>query len=149
MKIRVLLTILLVFLPAAGFAKAPHRCHMCGMDSAKSQTEFVALLDDGTEEHTCSLHCVYILEKLNTAHKITNLETRDFTSGSLIDARSAHYMKESSLIPKGSMAPFLFAFSNKEDADKYAQKYKGTIVTFDDAMALAAQFDRDVACKKN
>lgn len=132
------------FLPL-GYAKVIYRCHMCGMDAAKSQTEFIADLNDGGQEHMCCLHCVYLLGEFMPGRKITKLETRDFTTGGLTDAGRAYYLEQSSLIPKKSMAPFLLAFSGREVAEKYQKKYGGNIVDFTKAMKIVARFDEEVA----
>jgi len=89
------------------------------MDAAKSQTEFVADLDDGSQEHMCSFHCVYLLEGFMPGRKIMKIETRDFPTGAFVDARNAYYLDRSSLIPKKSMAPFLPAFVDKKVAGRY------------------------------
>lgn len=144
-KILILFSVCLQFIsfPAA-HAKALQRCHMCGMDAAKSQTEFVVHFGDTRLEHTCCLHCVYLLQNFMKDHKVTKLETRDFSSGTLIDAGQAYYLEGSSLIPKGSMAPFLLAFSDKAIAEKYARKYKGSVVGFKEAMDIVAGFDAEI-----
>jgi hypothetical protein len=125
-------------------AKTMQRCHMCGMDASKSQTEFVVSLDDGSQEHTCCLHCVFLLQKFMKDRRMVKLETRDFSSGALIDAKQAFYLEGASLIPKGSMAPFILAFKEKESAEKFRLKHGGTVVNLDRAMEIVARFDKDV-----
>ncbi len=119
------------------------RCHMCGMDSAKSQTEFAVYADDGSMEYACCLHCVYLLEKFMEPRKFIRIETRDFTTGAFIDAKKAYYLAAGSLIPKGSMAPFLLAFSEEDPAKQFQKKYKGSILTFKEAMKITAKFDEE------
>ena len=127
-------------------AKVIHRCHMCGMDAAKSQTEFIASLSDGSEEHICCLHCVYLLQHFFMKDRtILKLETRDFKNGGLIPAAKAFYLEGSSVIPKDSMAPFLLAFAEKKTAEKYQKKYGGNIVDLAKATEIVALFDEDIA----
>ncbi|GEM_PF-1577509 len=128
-----------------GFAKEGKRCHMCGMDAAKSQTEFVVSLDNGSQEHACCLHCVYLLQKFMKDRRMVRIETRDFSTGALIEAKQAFYLEGASLIPKGSMAPFLLAFLQKESAEKYRVKHGGNVVNFNRALEIVADFDNKVA----
>jgi len=117
---------------------------MCGMNAAASQTEFVLSFDDGSTEHTCCLHCVFLLQKLMKDRRVSAIRTRNFTSGALIEAKTALYLEGSSLIPRGSMAPFLLAFAERKQAEKYRAKYGGAIVGYDGAMALVEKFDAEV-----
>ena len=129
---------------SASFAASDHRCDMCGMDAAKSQTEFIVHWSDGKEGRTCCLHCLYLLQKTIKDTTMAKIETRDFAGGTLIYARQAYYLDGSSVIPKGSMAPFLPAFSEKKAADIYEKKYNGTVLTFKQAMESVARFDEEV-----
>lgn len=117
------------------------RCRMCGMDATASQTEFVVHHASGQQERTCCLHCVYLLQKLGGAADITRLETRDFSSGTLVDARRALYLEGATLRPKHSMAPFLLAFAGRDTAERYRKQYQGNIVDFNQAMQIVARFD--------
>jgi hypothetical protein len=130
-----------------GYAENDLKCHMCGMDASRSQTEFMVEWNDGSREHACCLHCVYLLQNFVKDRKISKLETRDFTTGSFIDAMKAYYLEGSSIIPKDSMAPFLLAFPDKETAEKYAKQYKGNILTFKESMESVAKFDEEVSAQ--
>lgn len=136
--LRVFLLVALLLVPAR--AGEVLRCKMCGMDAAKSQTMFVAHQKDKDSESLCSLHCVVILEKLDAGTVFTQLETRDYSSGELMDARKAFYLEESSIIPKGSMAPFLPAFQEKATAEQYARRFQGKVVDYARAVQLAKDF---------
>lgn len=131
--------------PSQGLAKGVLRCYLCGMDAAKSQTEFVVHFDDKSDEHTCCFHCLYLLKKFIKDRKVVRVETRDFSDGALADAKKAYFLEGSSLIPKGSMAPFLLAFKEKETAEKYRAKHGGTVVNFDRAWDIVVHFDEEVA----
>ncbi|MFA5117447.1 MAG: hypothetical protein WC695_01185 [Candidatus Omnitrophota bacterium] len=149
MKIACLILFVLAQLsaPHVSYAKVIQRCHMCGMDAAKSQTEFVVYLSDESTQHTCCMHCVYLLEKFIVPLKVVKMETRDFATGMLIDASKAYYLEASSLMPKGSMAPFLLAFLEEQAVQKFKKKYKGNILTFKEAMEAVARFDAEVSSK--
>lgn len=73
------------------------------------------------------------------------LETRDYKNGILIDAGQARYLEGGPLIPKGSMAPFLLAFSQIEIAESYQRKHGGNIVDYHKAMEIVRQFDEEVS----
>jgi len=133
---------------SVSYAEISHHCRMCGMESAKSQTEFTLIWDDRSNDFACCLHCVYLLQNFKENNKVIKLETKDFSSGLFIDARKAYYLEGSSLYPKGSMAPFLLAFSTVEKAETYKRKYSGNIVDFSNAMDLVMRFDKEVAASK-
>ena len=130
--------VLVLLLPAQ--AGEVLRCKMCGMDAAKSQTMFVARPKEGKPESLCSLHCVVILEKLDPTSVFEQVETRDYSSGELIDARKALYLEDSNIIPKGSMAPFLPAFKDRATAEQYSQRFQGKVVDYARAVQLAKDF---------
>jgi hypothetical protein len=128
-----------------GYAKALQRCHMCGMNAAASQTEFVAHLSDGSVEQACCMHCVYLLQNyFLKSLAISTLETRDFSTGAQVEAQGAYYLEGSSVIPKGSMAPFLLAFSEQGTAERYRKKYGGHVIDFKKAMEAAGQLEREI-----
>jgi len=139
------------FLALAAAAQSPAApapdavCHMCGMDSTRSQTEFVIHWSDGTHERACCLHCVYLLDHFVRDRKRQRVETRDFSSGALIDAETAWYLGGSSVIPKGSMAPFLPAFGEEETARTYLRKYGGEIVDWAGALGVVERFDGEIS----
>ena len=130
------------------YAAAGERCQMCGMDSSRSQTEYIVYWSNDRKETACSLHCVYLLQSFYSKDRsVAKLETRDFYSGEFIDAKKAFYLKGSSIIPKGSMAPFLPAFSDKERAQKYGSRYGGIALDYGKAMDIVKQFDDEVGGK--
>ncbi len=131
----------LLMLCGATLAEGVVRCRMCGMDANKSQTLFVLHYQDGAVERTCSLHCVVLLEKVGDKGPVATIETRDFATGKLCDAKEAVYLGGGTLIPKGSMAPFLAAFSNRVTADQFAAKFKGKVVDYAGALRAVAEFD--------
>lgn len=138
-----LLVLFLLACASPTLAAAGPRCRMCGMDATKSQTEFVVHHQDGTQERTCCLHCVHLLQKLSGGPAFQALQTRDFATGAFVDATRAVYLEGSTLIPQGSMAPFLLAFGDRKEAERYQQRYRGTVLDFAQAMEVVARFDEE------
>lgn len=140
---RAVLALLLWGLAAPALAADVQRCRMCGMDASQSQTEFVVHHQDGAQERTCCLHCVYLLQRLSGGPPFSRLETRDFATGELIDATRAFYLEGSTRLPQGSMAPFLLAFASRAEAERHQQRFHGTVVDFEGAMRIVARFDEE------
>lgn len=136
-----ILLLTLLLLGGASLAEGVVRCRMCGMDANKSQTLFVLHYKDGAVERTCSLHCVVLLEKVGDKGPVDSIQTLDFATGQLCDARKASYLVGGTLVPKGSMAPFLPAFSQRKTAEQFAAKFKGKVSDYQDALRAVAEFD--------
>jgi hypothetical protein len=113
------------------------------MDAAKSQTEFIVRFDDGRAEHTCCLHCVFLLQSFMKDRKVAGISTRDYSTGELADARRASYVEGSRLVPKGSMAPFLLGFAERKTAAVHVARFGGRLVDFAGAMGLVERFDKE------
>lgn len=128
----------LSFLSTAGPASAFQRCMLCGMDVDQSETAFYARMNNGKIVPLCSMQCVHMFE-VNAGEKPVFLRTEKYPTAHLIDAKAAHYLCESRLIPRGSMAPYMAAFASKEEAEEYQKKYGGRILNFDEAMAFVKQ----------
>ena len=123
-----------IALPAA----ASQRCMLCGMDVGKSETAFYAKMKNGRMYPLCSMQCVYMLE-MNAKEKAVSIRTEKYPTARLINAKTAFYICESKLVPKGSMVPYMTAFASKEDAEEYQKKYGGRILNFDQAMAFVKE----------
>lgn len=117
-----------------GNPKAGTICQLCGMDAAKSQTEFVLYLDHAEPPmHACCLNCVRrMMKRLGSA--VTCVMALDYRTRQYVPAKDAFYLKDSKVMPKGSMAPFMLTFGAREDAEKFSKKYDGRILTFDEAV---------------
>ena len=114
--------------------KASTTCQSCGMDAAKSQTDFILDLDnDALPIHACSLSCVCrLMKKLEGA--VTRVMALDYRTQQYVPAKEAFYLKGSKRVPRGSMPPFMLTFGAREDAETLSNKYGGRILTFDEAV---------------
>jgi nitrous oxide reductase accessory protein NosL len=127
----VLLLFLAVGMPwgVAGESKTNTICQLCGMDAAKSETEFIVYRKTEPEMHACCINCARrIMKKLGT--EVTSVTALDYRTRKHVPAADAFYLKGSKTIPKGSMTPFVLAFGAKDDAEAFKEKYGGTIYTF-------------------
>ena len=118
---------------SAGDAKHATICQLCGMDAAKSETEFILHLKEKPDMHACCINCARrIMNKLGP--EVTSVTTLDFRTRKHVPAPDALYLKGGQLIPKGSMMPFILAFGTREDAETFKAKYGGDICTFGDVV---------------
>lgn len=117
-----------------GNPKASTICQSCGMDAAKSQTDFILDLDsDVPPMHACSLNCACrLMKKLGGA--VTRVMALDYRTRQYVPAKEAFYLKGSKLMPRGSMPPFMLTFGAREDAEAFSKKNDGRILTFDEAV---------------
>jgi nitrous oxide reductase accessory protein NosL len=128
--------LLMLYLAAfVGAALAYQRCLLCGMDVDKSETAFYVKMASGRMYPLCSFQCVYML-MMNTKEKAASVRTEDYSTCRLINAKTAYFLCESRLIPKGSMVPYILAFASKDKAEEYKKKYGGRVLDFDGAMEI-------------
>ncbi|OIP88297.1 MAG: hypothetical protein AUK24_08280 [Syntrophaceae bacterium CG2_30_49_12] len=146
MKLRRILALTLCLILFPGFfALASERCIMCGMDAAKSETKFVVQVATGTRDvppgrySFCCLHCLVLFKARLKGGKITSIMVRDYStvtekydSGEMIEAGKAFYLVEMGLRPKGSMVPFMLAFSHQETAERFKKAYGGRILNWEE-----------------
>ena len=129
---------LMFWVVATQGAQASQRCSLCGMDVDESETAYYVKMEKGRMYPLCSLQCVYML-LLNAKEKAVSIRTEDYSTSRLMDAPTAHFLYESRLIPKGSMMPYLLAFSSRDQAIEFQKKYGGRLLDFDSAMAIVKQ----------
>jgi hypothetical protein len=134
--------------------EAPRRaeiCQVCGRVISK-QTAFQVDTSSGLV-HTCCPACAmhYMLHHTDSVRKAW---ATDFKSGRLIPASKAYYDEGGEVqyctrrkppVERGAESiswraydrclPTLVAFSNREEADAYRQKYGGRVVTYNEALA--------------
>jgi len=117
--------------------KAKRFCPECGMTLHMFyKTNHVATVD-GKVKQFCSLHCL-VEESLKHDMGLKDIKVVDVTSLKFIDAKSATYVVGSSV--KGTMTmKSKYAFANKADAQKFAKKFGGKIVSFDEAYTIASK----------
>ncbi len=116
-------------------AMAYERCSLCGMDVDKSETAYYVRVESGRVYPLCSLQCVHVL-MMNVKEKPVSIRTEDYPTSRLIDARAAHFLCESRLVPKGSMQPYILAFASRDKAESYQKEYGGRILDFDGAIEI-------------
>lgn len=107
---------------------------VCGMNLPMFyKTNHSAILDGKVRQY-CSIHC--LAEDLINNLPLKNIEVVDIKSLKFIDAHKAFYVVGSR--QKGSMSPTSkYAFSTSEEAQKFARKYGGKILNFEDTIAIA------------
>lgn len=112
------------------------RCDMCGMDVSKSETKFRLKLHDSMK-YACSFSCANMLrEKLEA---VSAIETTDYNTARFINVDAATFVVQSDVIPKGSMPPFILAFSSTEDAEGFISEHNGKILDLQGIIHLLEQ----------
>jgi len=115
--------------------KAKVYCVKCGMTLPMFYKTNHAAIVDGKVKQFCSLHC---LVEEGLKHKLKDIKVVDVTSLKFTDAKNATYVVGSSV--KGTMTmKSKYAFANKADAQKFAKKFGGEVVSFDKAYAIASK----------
>lgn len=151
MKAIIILLTLFLSLSAHNFSKVsssePHLvqkgaekewCPVCGMNIKMFyKTSHAAELKNKTPRQYCSMRCL-VQDKEEYGIDDSSVRVVDAKSEKLIDARSAFYVLDSDV--KGTMSRVSkLAFAKKSDAEEHVKKYKGKIVTFDEAMKAAKE----------
>jgi nitrous oxide reductase accessory protein NosL len=117
----------------AGEVKVNTICQLCGMDAAKSETEFILYRKTEPEMHACCINCARrIMNKLGD--DITRVTTLDYRTRKHVPAMDAFYVLGSKRVPKGSMTPYVFAFLSEKDATEFKDRHGGTIFSFHDIL---------------
>lgn len=109
-------------------------CKYCGMDRAKyAHSRMLVTYDDGTKLGTCSIHCLAVDLAINIDKNPASIEVGDYNSKELIDAEKAFWVIDGSK-PGVMTKQAKWAFTKKEDAEKFIKENGGTLSTFDAAM---------------
>lgn len=104
-------------------------CQLCGMDAAKSDTEFILVLKTEPEMHACCISCAHrMMKKLGA--EVKQVTALDYQTRKQVPAKDAFYVLGSKRVPQGSMLPFVFAFGAREDADAFKNRYGGEVLTY-------------------
>lgn len=131
--------LMLVAASAWGAVKveSPRSCAQCGMDREFfAYSRMLIRYADGTTAGICSVNCAVTEMKQNKGKQVTSLQVADYAGKALMDARSATWVTGGK--KPGVMTPLAkWAFSKREDAQKFVRENGGTITTFDDALSLA------------
>ncbi|EQB40697.1 hypothetical protein M947_00160 [Sulfurimonas hongkongensis] len=149
MKAIIILLTLFLGLSAHNFSKVsssePHLvqkgtekewCPVCGMNIKMFyKTSHTAELKNKTPRQYCSIRCL-VQDKKEYGIDNSSIKVVDAKSEKLIDASDAFYVLGSDV--KGTMSRVSkLAFKTKADAEEHVKKYKGKIVTFDEAIKAA------------
>jgi len=138
-----------VFLFATGeIADSFERCIMCGMDADISETKYTLVVEEGCSEikkgnyGLCCLHCLVMLRKNLEAKggRIGNIQTRDYNTKEMVDAGKAFYLIESTLIPKGSMVPFILAFQDRSAFETFQKVYGGALLDWEGVVRYVIEY---------
>lgn len=122
---------------AAEKSEDPATCQACGMSrAAGARNRMLIAYADGTTIGTCSLHCAATLMRVNNARLIASIKVADYTTGRLIDARTASWVIGSKKSGVMSSAAKL-AFASRQEAQSFVERTGGVITTFDQALNLA------------
>jgi len=108
-------------------------CQLCGMDAAKSETEFILYLKSDPEMHACCINCARrLMKKLDT--EVKQITVLDYRTRKHVPATGAFYVLGSKRVPRGSMMPYVFAFGSRQEADAFKERYGGKALTFSEAL---------------
>ena len=113
-----------------------HWCPVCGMSIKKFyKTSHTSTLQNGTPRQYCSIRCL-AKDKEEYGIDSKNIKVINTKTEKLINAKSAFYVVGSK-IPGTMSKVSKLAFEKKEDAKEFIKKYKGKLVTFDEALKIA------------
>lgn len=114
-------------------------CNFCGMTRTKfAHSRMLIKYDDGSEIGTCSLHCAACALRLSTNLTAKSIETGDFSSKQLIDAKHAFWVL-------GGTKPGImtdrakWAFAERSAAETFIERNGGELVSFSIALQAAQE----------
>jgi nitrous oxide reductase accessory protein NosL len=117
-----------------------HRaCKQCGMDlTAFAQSRMLIVYDDGTTAEVCSIHCAAAELKQNRDRQVESLMVADYSTLSMIDAKSANWVAGGE--KEGVMSSVAkWAFAREEDAREFVRVNGGKLIAFEEAMKSAEE----------
>ncbi len=111
-------------------------CPVCGMNiKAFYKTSHASHLQNETPRQYCSIRCL-VVDMQEYGIDTNSIEVVDAHTQKFINAKSAFYVVNSKV--KGTMSKVSkLAFASKVDAQNFIKKYKGKIVTFNEALDMA------------
>ena len=111
-------------------------CVICGMDLVKYYKTSHTSIHNDTHYQYCSIHCLE--EHLGEGITLKNPKVVDVASLKLILVSKAYYVVGSK--KRGTMSrKSKYAFSTKDDAQKFQTKYGGDIMDFKGAREVAQE----------
>ena len=116
-------------------------CPECGMSLPMFYKTNHSAIVDGKVKQYCSMHC--LVEDMKSGAKPTDIKVVDLHSLKFIAATKAYYVVGSR--KKGTMSMVSkYAFASKVNADAFAKKNGGEVLTYDEALKSAeGDFDKD------
>ncbi len=135
------------FFLLTGHATPQRWCTLCGMDLQKyNRTKYILTLANGTEKHTCSIHCAAIILK---KHDIKKIKAADYLTGKMINAKNAYYLVGSDI--KGVMSKrSKLAFADKNEAADFKKNHGGKLTNFKGGLSAAMnEMSEDMISLKN
>ncbi len=116
--------------------EAKQWCPVCGMNIKMFyKTSHISKLHNHKDRQYCSMRCLTVDMQEQKIDK-NSIRVVDAKTQKYINAEKAFYVVGSSV--RGTMSRVSkLAFEKKEDAKKFIKKYKGKIVSFDSALAMA------------
>lgn len=124
-------------------------CPNCGMNLPKYyKTSHAVELADGTHRQYCSIHCLteememgYLRDKKES---IRSIKVVDIVTNQFIDAKKAFYVVGSNK-PGTMTMTSKYAFAQKAQAEEFASKNGGTVMSFDETYKTAVNdFTKDM-----
>lgn len=133
----ILMLFVIATVASAGTVDNYKACKQCGMDrTVFPQSRMLIIYADGTTVAVCSLHCASSELKQNKGNPIKSLMVADYTTGELIDARTAIWVVGGR--KDGIMTSVAkWAFATEMDAQTFVKEYGGKVTKFDEAMRAA------------
>ncbi len=122
--------------------KAKKFCPICGMTLPMFYKTNHSAIHDEEQKQYCSIHCVVEDQEINKAD-LKSVKVVDIKSLKFINVDKAFYVVGSK--KKGTMSMVSkYAFANKNDADKFAKKNGGIVMSYQEAYAEAKKdFKKD------
>lgn len=124
----------LFLIPALTWADEEREsCQVCGMWIDQYQRTAAELVyNDGATEHTCGVACMLRVIQEKGLNSFRSIQVSDWNTGVQLDARNSWYSLGSHLIP--DMLPNYIAFGDRMEAEIFATKEGGEVLSFISAM---------------
>jgi len=122
-------------------------CVKCGMTLPMFYRTNHAATVDGKVAQFCSMYC--LVEEMRSGKKVTDVKVVDNSTLKFIDAAKAFYVVGSSKPATMAKKVSKYAFGTEEAAQKFAKAFGGTVMGYDEALALAQKdYESDTKAKK-
>ena len=109
-------------------------CPKCGMTlNVFYKTNHLAKVN-GKIEQFCSMHC--LVEEMKSGKKVSDIKVVDNSTLKFIPAKSAWYVV-GSVKPATMSKVSKYAFAKKEEAEAFAKKFGGEVMSFEDTLKMA------------